>query len=237
MSLTGKTALVTGSSSGIGAEVCRQLMGLGAGVAGVDRSPACVSGVKEYVADVACLARAQEVVEQVHLELGGPHLLVLNAGITADRMLWKMSEEEWDRVLDTNLKGVWCYLRAAAPWLRRQGAGQIVIVSSINGLRGKAGQANYAASKAGCIALAKSAARELGPSGVSVNSVAPGMVRTPLTERLPPEICQRAVGETALGRLVELEEVAAAIVFLLTPAARAITGAVLRVDAGQWLGG
>jgi NAD(P)-dependent dehydrogenase (short-subunit alcohol dehydrogenase family) len=205
-------------------------------VAGVDLHGADLSFVRHWQGDVRSVSRAEEVVQQVVQEFGGLHLLVLNAGVTADRMLWRMSEEEWDRVVDTNLKGVWGYLRAAAPVLRQQGDGQVVVVSSINALRGKLGQSNYAASKAGCIALARTAARELGPSGVTVNVIAPGMVATPLTRQLPQEVLSRAIQETVLGRLVELEEVAAAIVFLLTPSARAITGAVLQVDAGQWMG-
>lgn len=236
MRLAGKTALVTGSSSGIGAEVCRQLDESGARVAGVDLDATPSGRFRHWVADVRCPRRAEEVVQEVVQEFGALHLLVLNAGITADRMLWRMTEEEWDRVIDTNLKGVWTYLRAAAPVLRRQQEGQVVVVSSINALRGKLGQANYAASKAGCIGLARTAARELGPAGVSVNVVAPGMVRTELTRKLPPEVVERARQETVLGRLVEMEEVAATVLFLLTPAARAITGAVVQVDAGQWMG-
>lgn len=235
-SLLGKTALVTGSSSGIGAEVCRQLRDQGANVAGVDRQPATNSDIWHFSADVRDLGRAEEVVAELHSRWKGPDLLVLNAGVTADRMLWKLSEEDWDRVVDINLKGVWSYLRAAAPYLRAQKCGQVVVVSSINGLRGKPGQANYCAAKAGCIALARTAARELGPSGICVNSVAPGMVSTALNENLPDGIMQQARKETLLGRLVEVHEVAAAILFLLSPSARAITGTVLQVDAGQWLG-
>lgn len=236
MSLAGKTALITGASSGIGAEVGRQLLASGARVVGVDCKPPQQPEIEYFEADVRSLPRADEILAEVHSRWNGPDLMVLSAGITADRILWKLSEEDWDRVIDINLKGVWAYLRAASPYLRSQGHGQVVVVSSINGLRGKLGQANYSASKAGCIALTRTAARELGPSGISVNSVAPGMVRTALTEKLPPEVLQKALAETLLGRLVEVEEVAAAIVYLLSPVARGITGTVLQVDAGQGAG-
>jgi acetoacetyl-CoA reductase/3-oxoacyl-[acyl-carrier protein] reductase len=134
-----------------------------------------------------------------------------------------------------NLKGCFAYCRAAAPGFRAQHGGKIVAIASINGLRGKAGQANYAAAKGGMIALTKTLARELGPSGVNVNAVAPGMVLTDLTRGLPPEVLARATGETALGRLAGVEDCADAVLFLCSDRARHVTGTVFQVDGGQYI--
>jgi Dehydrogenases with different specificities (related to short-chain alcohol dehydrogenases) len=158
---------------------------------------------------------------------------VCNAGITRDAMIWKMTEEAWDQVIDVNLKGCFTYCRAVAGLFRTQQHGRIVNIASINGLRGKAGQANYAASKAGIMALTRTLARELGPKGVNVNCVAPGMVRTEMAAKLPPAVLEKAIAETALGRIAEPEDVARVVVFLCSEAARHITGEVIRVDGGQ----
>jgi NAD(P)-dependent dehydrogenase (short-subunit alcohol dehydrogenase family) len=162
-------------------------------------------------------------------------ILVCNAGITRDGMLWKLTEEAWDQVLAVNLKGSFAYCRAAAPVFRAQKSGRIVTIASINGLRGKAGQANYAASKAGMVALTKTVARELGPSGVTANCVAPGLVRTGMAEQLPPEIQERAIAETAIGRMAEPEDVAGMVAFLCSDRAHHITGTVMQVDGGQYM--
>jgi NAD(P)-dependent dehydrogenase (short-subunit alcohol dehydrogenase family) len=146
-----------------------------------------------------------------------------------------MTEEQWDAVLDVNLKGCFAYARAAAALFREQQRGRMVFVSSINGLRGKFAQANYAASKAGMIALAKTLARELGKYGVNVNVVAPGMVRTPLVQGLPADVVQRAADETVLGRIAAPEDVADTVVFLCSVRARHLTGAVVQVDGGQYI--
>jgi acetoacetyl-CoA reductase/3-oxoacyl-[acyl-carrier protein] reductase len=146
-----------------------------------------------------------------------------------------MSDEEWDAVLDVNLGGAFRVLRAVAPGMVAAGYGRVVNIASINGLRGKFGQANYSASKAGLVALTKTAARELGPKGVTVNAVAPGMVLTEMTLALAPEHRQRALDETVLKQLPEPDDIAAAVVFLLSDAARMITGEVIRVDAGQYI--
>jgi acetoacetyl-CoA reductase/3-oxoacyl-[acyl-carrier protein] reductase len=161
--------------------------------------------------------------------------VVNNAGITDDAVIWKMSAEAWRRVIEVNLTGSFLVLRAAVPAMRRSGWGRIVQIASINGERGKAGQANYAASKAGLIALTKTAARELGPKGITVNAVAPGFIETPMTARLPDEVRRRAVDESALGRTGRPEDVAAVVVFLCSEAAGHITGQVIRVDGGQYL--
>jgi 3-oxoacyl-[acyl-carrier protein] reductase len=164
-----------------------------------------------------------------------PSLLVNNAGITRDKTLLKMSDEEWRSVIDVNLTGAFHLIRAVAPGMVAAGYGRIVNVVSINGMRGKFGQGNYAASKGGLIALTKTAARELGPKGVTVNAVAPGMVLTDMAMALAEEHRARARDESMLKRLPEEADIAAAVLFLLSDAARMITGEVLKVDAGQYI--
>lgn len=234
--------LVTGGARGIGLAIARLWARDGVGVAVVDRDSAGECAVNEachgvpvayYQADVRDHRRAQEIVTDAAARLGGLDYVVLNAGITRDRVSWKMSEEEWDEVIGVNLKGAFNYARAAVPLLREQGSGAIVFVSSINGLRGKFGQSNYAASKAALVGLARSLALELGPSGVRVNVVAPGMVRTAMASQLPEALVERARTKTPLRRIAEPEDVAEAVCFLCRPEARHITGAVLRVDGGQ----
>jgi len=158
------------------------------------------------------------------------------AGGTRDALLSKMTDEEWRTVLSTNLDSAFFLLRSAAPALRRAGGGAVVLVSSINAERGKAGQANYAASKAGLHALARTAARELGRYGIRVNAVAPGWIDTPMTAGLSTELRERALGETVLGRLGRPEDVAGVVLFLCSGLARHVTGQVLRVDGGQLIG-
>ena len=228
-----RVALVTGGARGIGRGIAERLAGEGAEVHVLDREAGPPGGgIRFHTGDVR---RAAEVTAAVAALPRPPLLLVNNAGITRDRSLLKMSDEEWDAVLAVNLKGAFNVLRAVAPGMVAAGYGRVVNVASINGLRGKFGQANYAASKAGLIGLTKTAARELGPKGVTVNAVAPGMVLTEMAAALPPEVRQRAAGEAVLGRLAEVEDVAEAVLFLLSDAARAITGEVLRVDAGQYI--
>jgi 3-oxoacyl-[acyl-carrier protein] reductase len=229
----GRTALVTGGARGIGRGIAERLARLGAEVHVLDREagpPA--DGVRFHAADISDGAAVTAAVAALP---SPPLLLVNNAGITRDRSLVKMSDEEWDAVLDVNLGGAFRVLRAVAPGMIAAGYGRVVNIASINGLRGKFGQANYAASKAGIIGLTKTAARELGPKGVTVNAVAPGMVLTEMTLALAPEFRQRALDEAVLKRLPEVEDVAAAVLFLLSDAARMITGEVIRVDAGQYV--
>lgn len=245
LGLMGQAAIVTGGRSGIGAAIALGLAHEGCDVAVVDRvvddrARELARGIEAagrraqlLEADVRDFAAAEAVVGDAVKAFGRLDILVGNAGVTADALSWKMTEEQWDTVLDVNLKGCFAYARAAAPVLRERRGGRIVFIASINGLRGKAGQANYAASKAGIIALGKTLARELGRSNVTVNVVAPGMVRTGMTEALPGEVVQRAVDETVLGRIATPEDIADAVVFLCSERARHVTGAVLRVDGGQ----
>jgi 3-oxoacyl-[acyl-carrier protein] reductase len=164
-----------------------------------------------------------------------PTLLVNNAGITRDCSIAKMSDDDWAAVLNVNLTGAFNMIRAVAPAMVEQGFGRIVNITSINGLRGKFGQANYAAAKAGLIGLTKTAARELGKKGITVNAVAPGMVMTDMARVLPQDILARAVAEAALPELADPQDISNAVLFLLSDAARSITGEVLRVDCGQYI--
>jgi NAD(P)-dependent dehydrogenase (short-subunit alcohol dehydrogenase family) len=236
-------ALVTGATGGIGLAVATAFAAQGTPVAGVDQAAegsglvaACTARGARCMylqRDVRDFAGAEAAVQAAEAVLGPASILVACAGIALDAASWKMTETNWQRVLDVDLTGCFTYARALAPKLRQRGEGRIVFVSSINGLRGKFGQANYAAAKAGLIGLAKTLARELGPRGTTVNVVAPGMVRTPMTVGLAAEVQERARAETVLGRLGEPEDVAAAVLYLCSPLGRHVTGEVLRVDGGQ----
>ncbi|MBU1701642.1 MAG: SDR family oxidoreductase [Candidatus Eisenbacteria bacterium] len=186
-------------------------------------------------ADVSDFARAEEVVQQVVESWGRLDILVCNAGITRDGVSWKMTEEQWDTVLDVNLKGYFNYCRAAAQVFKAQESGKIVNVASINGIRGKFGQANYSASKGGGIALSKALARELGRFNVNVNVVAPGMVMTEMARSIPQKFLDAATGETVLGRVADPEDIANVVTFLCSNLARHVTGEVIKVDGGQYI--
>ncbi|MGE5504814.1 MAG: SDR family oxidoreductase [Actinomycetota bacterium] len=229
----GRVAVVTGGARGIGRAVAIGLAAGGAEVHAFDREvdglPAELRGHVVDVADSASVAKAVEAV-------GKPvTLLVNNAGITRDRTLMKMSDDEWRSVLDVNLTGAFNMTRAVAPGMVGAGGGRIVNLVSINGLRGKVGQGNYAASKAGMIALTKTAAKELGPKGVTVNAVAPGMVLTEMTLKLDQQFRDKALAEAALPRLPDTDDIAGAVLFLLSDLARCITGEVVKVDSGQYI--
>lgn len=241
--LSGKVALVTGGASGIGLACARQLRGNGARVAIADCDGGRLGRLKHeftpaalYEADVSDPASARRIVLDLTRRRGRLDLLVLAAGICRDAVLWKMTDEAWSRVIDVDLSGAAHFLRAAAPVFRAQRSGRVVIVSSINGRRGKFGQANYAAAKAGLTGLARSAAKELGPSGVTVNLVEPGFTETPMTSGLPREIRRKAISETVLGRVGSAEDVANAVLFFVGPFAGHVTGQSLAVDGGQALG-
>jgi 3-oxoacyl-[acyl-carrier protein] reductase len=245
--LSGRVALVTGAARGIGAAIARALGAQGCRVAVCDVGPADRLGAtckavesaggnaRAYPCDVTDSAQVQATVEAVCRDLGGLHILVNNAGITADGVLWKLSDDQWDRVLAVNLKGGFHLIRAAAPVFRTQSWGRIVNISSINALRGKFGQANYAASKAGIIGLTKSAARELGREQITVNAIAPGFIDTDMTSGLPEDIREAARKESVLGRFGKPEDIAALVTFLCSDGARHITGEVIKVDGGQCL--
>ncbi len=228
----GHFALVTGGARGIGNTIADALASAGAAVHVFDVGTAAVGPHAFSTVDVS---RSDSVESAVACLPRTPTLLVNNAGITRDRTLAKMSDEEWSTVLAVNLTGAFHLIRAIAPRMAAEGYGRIVNITSINGLRGKFGQGNYAASKAGLIGLTKTAAKEFGRKGVTVNAVAPGMVLTEMALAAPPETTDRALAEAALPTLASPGDIAAAVLFLLSDAARMITGEVLRVDAGQYI--
>jgi 3-oxoacyl-[acyl-carrier protein] reductase len=245
--LQDKVAIVTGSSLGIGSATALFLAQCGCDVAVNYRKHDVEAnklgdeikklGRRALViqCDVASFEQANKMVERVIAELGKLDILVNNAGVNRDGVVWKMTEEMWDTVLDTDLKGYFNFIRAAAPHLRAQKSGKIVNVTSINGLRGKFGQANYSAAKAGIVGLTKAVARELGKYSVNVNAVAPGMILTDMMSGLPEEIKQKAVDETVLGRLGTPEEVASVIALMCSEQMRHVTGEVIKVDGGQYI--
>jgi len=231
---SGRTAIVTGGMRGIGRAIVNELVRGGARVHvfDCDLGTGPADSFAAHGVDVSDSKAVKEAMD--HLPKPAD-LLVNNAGITRDRSIINMSDEEWRAVIDVNLTGAFICIRAVAPGMRSNGYGRIVNISSINGLRGKFGQANYSASKAGLLALTKTAARELGPKGITVNAVAPGMVLTEMTMAMDEAFRAKAQQEAVLATLPDSSDVAAAVLFLLSDAARAITGQVLQVDAGQYL--
>ena len=231
----GRVAVVTGGARGIGLAIARALIEHGAVVHVFDVAPGEVEDEAPYLFHKVDIADSAGVAEAVARLPAPASLLVNNAGITRDRSTINMSDDEWQSVLSVNLTGAFNMARALAPAMRKAGYGRIVNITSINGMRGKFGQANYCASKAGLIGLTKTLARELGPKGVTVNAVAPGMVMTRMARDLPAEILARAKAESVLPDLATPEDIANVVLFLLSDAARMITGEVIRVDAGQYI--
>lgn len=247
MELFGKVALVTGGSMGIGRAIALDLAANGADVALTyrrhsDEAQAVVAAIQAMdrrglaiQADVASFADAQRAVETVVQTFGRLDILVNNAGLNRDAVVWKMTEEQWDEVIATDLKGCFNYIHAVAPLFKEQGSGKIVTITSINGLRGKFGQSNYSAAKAGVIGLTKAVARELGRYNVNVNAVAPGLIETDMVRQAPQQVRDMALAEIVLGRLGTPEEVAYVVTFLCSDKARHITGEVIKVDGGQYI--
>lgn len=250
--LRGRVAIVTGGSSGIGRAICLELARAGVDVAFcyLENGDAARRDAEAVTAElrqleVRCLCRPCDArdpeqvgrfVATVKEKLGGIHILVNNAGIHEDRALWRMADDEWASVMETNLTGAFYFLRAVAPHLRAQEYGKVVNVTSVHGLRSEFGLSNYCASKAGLIGLTRSGAVELGPSNVNVNAVAPGYIRTTrLTAGVPAEVLDRARERSALRRLGGPQDVAHVVVFLCSEAARHITGAVIPIDGGYLL--
>jgi 3-oxoacyl-[acyl-carrier protein] reductase len=238
-SLDGKVALVTGGSRGIGAAISRELAKAGARVAlNYRASQEAADEIAEQIgglaiqADVSNPEEVQALIERVEGELGDIDALVNNAGVTRDTLIARMTDDDWQTVIDTNLRGTFNTSRAVSRKMLRRRAGSIVNLSSVVGVHGNPGQANYAASKAGIIGLTKALARELGSRGVRVNAIAPGYIATELTDVLPEEARGLILQNTPLGRLGEPEDVAGAVRFLCSDEAAFITGEVLLVDGG-----
>ena len=239
--LTGKTAFVTGSTRGIGHAIARTLHAAGAKVAVVGRDQARAESVAaelgERAAGVACdVAQADQVeaaIAAAERALGPIDILVNNAGLTRDNILLRLTDADWNAVLDANLKGAFHTTRAVIKGMMKRRAGRIVNITSIVGLTGNKGQANYAASKAGLIGFTKSVAKEYASRGVLANCVAPGFIETDMTAALPDEARATLLQDIALGRLGRPEDVAGAVLFLASDLAGYITGQVLVVDGGM----
>jgi NAD(P)-dependent dehydrogenase (short-subunit alcohol dehydrogenase family) len=232
-----RTALVTGGARGIGRAIVAALAEE-AWVASLDcdHPDGAGAATATFPADVRDGGAVEAAVAQITRERGGLDWVVCAAGIVRDRVSWKMSDAAWQDVVDVNLTGAFKTARAAAAAVRKSDGGRLVFISSINGLRGGFGQANYAAAKAGLVGLARSLAHELARDGVTVNVVAPGFIDTAMTAALPRAIRDRAIARTPLGRSGSPEEVAALVRFLCSDAAGFITGAVVPIDGGQLLG-
>jgi 3-oxoacyl-[acyl-carrier protein] reductase len=245
MNLKDKNCLVTGGSRGIGKAIALELAKYGANVAvtyarSADAAAEVVKQIKAaggsgkaFQADAVEFNKAEEVINSIVDEWGSLDVLVNNAGITKDNLILRMSEEQWDDVITTNLKSVFNYSKAAAKPMMRNKGGSIINISSVVGISGNAGQSNYAASKAGIIGFTKSYARELASRNIRANVIAPGYILTEMTESLSEAVLDGIKQETPLGRPGESEEVAAAVVFLASDLSSYITGEVIRVDGGM----
>jgi len=244
MSLAGKVALVTGGGRGIGRAAALALAREGADVAvAVSRDIAAAEAVAEEIRALGRRALAQQtdvadgeaceaLISAVAAKLGRLDCLINNAGITRDGLVMRMGDADWDAVMNVNLKGAFHTTRAALKRMVRQRSGRIVNVTSVVGLTGNAGQANYAAAKAGLIGLTRSTAKEVASRGITCNAVAPGWIRTQMTEGLPKAVAEKTLASIPLGRYGEPEDVAGSVVFLCSDAAAYITGQVLVVDGG-----
>lgn len=243
MNLEGRVALVTGASRGIGKAIALALAEQGAKVAcaatkagGADETAeACGNGSISIFCNIGDSNSVVSAVDGVVKDLGGLHILVNNAGITKDQLLMRMSDEEWDDVIDINLKGAYRTIKAAVRPMMKERWGRIINLTSIVGIGGQAGQANYAAAKAGLIGLTKSVAKEFGSRGITCNAIAPGFIETDMTAALPEEMRSKITSTAALGRLGTPEDIGATAAFLASEGASYITGQVLVVDGGLTL--
>lgn len=245
--LQGKTALITGAARGIGKAIALKFAQEGANVAFTDlvideehgglatERELTALGVKAkgYASNAADFAQSAEVVKQVVEEFGGIDILVNNAGITKDGLMLKMTEQQWDAVIGVNLKSAFNFIHACTPVMMRQRKGSIINMASVVGVHGNAGQANYSASKAGMIALAKSIGQELGSRGVRANAIAPGFIETAMTEALSDEVRKEWVKNIPLRRAGQVEDIANVALFLASDLSSYISGQVIQVDGGM----
>ena len=242
--LSGQVALVTGASRGIGKAIAVGLAACGASVAGVARTLDALQGTLQairdaggtaegYAADVSKTDDVQRVVEEVESKSGRIHILVNNAGITRDGLVLRMEDSAWQDVIDTNLKGTFLFCRAVGACMLRARYGRIINISSVSGIMGNAGQANYSASKAGIIGFSKTIARELAARNVTVNVVAPGFITTDMTDVLPEKVKTEVKERVPLRRLGTPEDIADLVRYLASPGASYLTGQVIAVDGGM----
>jgi len=232
----GAVAIVTGGCGGIGTAIVKALHREGTRAISLDVCPPQDKTIPWIRCDVRDDASVEGAVAQVATATQRIDVVVHAAGVTRESVIWKLSVEDWDLIQSINLRGAFLLLRHTIPVMRRGAGGRIVLIGSINGSRGKFGTSAYSASKAGLLGLAKSVARETGRFGILVNVVEPGWVRTPLTDALPGKAREAAKAESALGKLLEPSDVAAVVRFLCGPGGAQITGQILRVDGGQYLG-
>jgi 3-oxoacyl-[acyl-carrier protein] reductase len=240
-----QVAVVTGAGRGIGKAIALRLAMEGASVAVVSRTDANsqstageINALKSdsaraYAVDVANSEAVADLCSKIVKDFGKVHVLVNNAGITRDRLSMRMSEEDWDSVLDTNLKGAFHFIQGLERRMMKDSYGRIVNISSVSGLIGQAGQVNYSASKAGLIGLTKALARELAGRNITVNAVAPGFINTDMTENLPEAVKTHVLSLIPIAKFGECEDVAATVAFIASPEAKYITGQVLTVDGGM----
>ncbi|WP_183422793.1 3-oxoacyl-ACP reductase FabG [Luteibacter sp. Sphag1AF] len=242
--LKGEIALVTGASRGIGAAIADTLAAQGATVIGTATSESGAAAIGSRLAahgghgrvlDVTRPADIEALVDGIAKEFGAVSVLVNNAGITRDQLLMRMKEDDWNAIIETNLTSVFRTSKAVMRGMMKARRGRIISIASVIGLTGNPGQANYAAAKAGIIAFSKSLAREIGSRGITVNVVAPGFIDTDMTRALPEEQRQSLLGQIALGTLGEAQDIADAVAFLASPAAKYITGETLHVNGGMYM--
>jgi len=244
--LEGEIALVTGASRGIGRAILTALAKRGAAVAGTATTDAGAAAIDQALRDAGCrgLGLVLDVVDSASVDaalalvgevLGPPTILVNNAGITRDALLMRMKDDDWHRVIDTNLGSLYRVSKACLRAMTKARKGRIVSIASVVGVRGNAGQTNYAASKAGMMGFTKSLAREVGARGITVNCVAPGFIETDMTRALGDAQREALIGEIPLARLGSPEDVAAAVLFLVSPEAGYITGETLHVNGGMYM--
>ena len=243
--LTGKTALVTGAARGIGKAVALKLAAEGANIAFTDlviddngkatEEEIRALGVKAkgYASNAASFSETEQIVKAVKDDFGSIDILVNNAGITKDGLMLRMTEEQWDAVINVNLKSAFNFIHAVVPVMMRQRGGSIINMSSVVGVHGNAGQSNYAASKAGMIALAKSVAQEMGPKGIRANAIAPGFIDTAMTQALPDETRKQWIGNIPMRRGGAVEDIANCALFLASDLSSYVSGQVIQVDGGM----